>query len=396
MQRLRAVALALLATTTGVLPVFFLGALAVQVRGDLGFGETGVGTGVLAFFAVSAATSVLAGHAVERIGPRAGITLATACAAVSLLGIALVADSLPTLCLFLGIGGIANGVAQPAANKILATGVDRARQGLAFGIKQSAIPTATLLGGGAVPLIALQVGWRWVYGGAALLVPFALLLLPPATTAADRGAANGTDRRLAMPALVVLAVAACFGTGAGNSAAAFLVQSAVEGGVAEGAAGILLAVASAAAIAGRVGMGWRADRSRREMLGTAVRMQVIGCTGLAILAVGGPAAVITLGALLALGVGWAFTGLINLEVVRSHRHAPAAATGVTQAGLYVGGMLGPLAFGAVAERFDFGAAWGMAAGSLALAAVLTLVARHLLRQADLPVETAAVSTSSSG
>lgn len=386
MQRLRAVALALLTTTTGVLPVFFLGALAVQVRGDLGFGETGVGTGVLSFFLVSAATSVLAGHAVERIGPRASITLATACATVSLLGIALVADSLPELCLFLGIGGIANGVAQPAANKVLATGVDRARQGLAFGIKQSAIPAATLIGGGAVPLVALQVGWRWVYGGAALVVPLALMLLPPAAAPAERSAAAGVDRRLAMPALVVLAVAACFGTAAGNSAAAFLVQSAVEDGVAEGTAGLLLAAASAAAIAGRVGMGWRADRSRREQLGIAVRMQAVGCAGLLVLAMGGPPLAVTLGALLALGVGWAFTGLINLEVVRTHAHAPAAATGVTQAGLYVGGMLGPLLFGAIAERLDFGVAWAAAATSLALAGALTLVARHLLRQADLPVD----------
>lgn len=394
MQRVRAVAMALLATTTGVLPVFFLGALAVQVRTDLGFGETGVGTGVLAFFLVSAVTSVLAGHAVERIGPRVAITLATACATTSLVGVALVADSLPVLCLFLAIGGIANGVAQPAANKVLATGVDRARQGLAFGIKQSAIPAAALIGGGAVPLVALQVGWRWVYGGAALLVPLVLLLLPAAVAPTDRATAAATDRRLAMPALVALAVAACFGTGAGNSAAAFLVQSAVGDGVSEGAAGLLLAVASAAAIAGRVGMGWRADRSRREQLGVAVRMQALGCCGLVVLAIGGGTGVVTVGALLALGVGWAFSGLVNLEVVRSHAHAPAAATGVTQAGLYVGGMLGPLAFGAIAERVGFSAAWGAAAASLAVAVLLTLVARQLLRQADLPTAAALSSARS--
>ena len=95
-------------------------------------------------------------------------------------------------------------------------------------------------------------------------------------------------------------------------------------------------------------------------------------------AVGAGGAMIVPGALLALGSGWAFTGLVNLEVVRSHRHAPAAATGVTQAGLYVGGMLGPLAFGAIAERVGFSAAWTAAAASLGVAAVMTFVGRKVL------------------
>ena len=58
--------------------------------------------------------------------------------------------------------------------------------------------------------------------------------------------------------------------------------------------------------------------------------------------------------------------------------APAAATGVTQAGLYVGGMLGPLAFGAIAERVGFSAAWTAAAASLGVAAVMTFVGRRVL------------------
>ena len=34
------------------------------------------------------------------------------------------------------------------------------RQGLAFGIKQSAIPAAVLISGLALPVLAIPLGWR--------------------------------------------------------------------------------------------------------------------------------------------------------------------------------------------------------------------------------------------
>ncbi len=56
--------------------------------------------------------------------------------------------------------GSANSVAQPAINLFMAEQVPLERQGLAFGIKQSAIPGAILVSGLALPLIALPLGWR--------------------------------------------------------------------------------------------------------------------------------------------------------------------------------------------------------------------------------------------
>ena len=41
---------------------------------------------------------------------------------------------------------------------------------------------------------------------------------------------------------------------------------------------------------------------------------------------------------------------MNFAVVRLHPQAPAAATSITQTGVYAGGCLGPLALGALAGR----------------------------------------------
>ena len=113
---------------------------------------------------------------VERIGPHRGMRLAAAGSAASLLGVALWpvlerAGRLPRP------RGLANAVSHPAANLSLAREVPAGRQGLSFGIKQAAIPVATLLAGLAVPTIAVTLGWRWAFaGGAALALAVAFLV----------------------------------------------------------------------------------------------------------------------------------------------------------------------------------------------------------------------------
>ena len=61
------------------------------------------------------------------------------------------------------VGGLGNAIGQPAGNALVAAQVRPERFGLGFAIKQSGIPLATLLGGLAVPLIALTIGWRFAY-----------------------------------------------------------------------------------------------------------------------------------------------------------------------------------------------------------------------------------------
>src|SRR5829696_8760617 len=151
----RAMAGASGATVGAVLPVFLLGGQSVLVAAELGFDAGGLGLAVSAFFAVSALASVPTGRLVERFGPtittRAGILLA----AGSLLGVAALARSYLALVLFLLIGGVANGLAQLGSNLSLARHVPPGRQGLAFGVKQAAVPAATLLAGVAVPALGL-------------------------------------------------------------------------------------------------------------------------------------------------------------------------------------------------------------------------------------------------
>jgi len=158
--------MAVAVATAGMLPPFLTGGLAVQVRADLDFGPGALGIAVAAFFATSSLASAVMGRLVERIGAHRGMRLAAAGSAISLLGIATLASSLAGLVACLVLGGLANAVSHPSTHLSLAREVPADRQGLSFGIKQSAIPAATLLAGLAVPAIAVTLGCGGLSPGA--------------------------------------------------------------------------------------------------------------------------------------------------------------------------------------------------------------------------------------
>jgi MFS family permease len=364
-------------TIVSVVPVFLLGGLAVQVGEELDFSPAGLGAAVAIYFGVSALTSVPAGALVERFGPavtaRAAICLSAAC----LLAIAVLARGYPALVVLLAASAAANGLGQLSSNASL-TRVSPGRQGLSFGIKQAAIPAATLLAGASVPAIALTLGWRWAFALTGLAALAALALVPP-----DRGRIRSVSQRptgdRATGALVVIGAAVALGAASAGSLGTFLVDSAVSRGLAPGIAGLTLTLGSAVCVASRVSGGWLVDRrgARGDVTVVAMLMSV-GAIGLGLLAVPGEAA-LAAGVLLGFGFGWAFPGLVNVAVVQLHPHAPAAATSITQTGVYAGGCAGPLAFGATAAAHGYPVAWLGGAIAMLVAASLILLGRHLLR-----------------
>lgn len=373
--------LAIAVATAGVSPAFLLGGLAVQVRGELGFGQGAFGLAVAIFFTVSSLASVIFGRVVQRIGSHTGMRLAAVCAALSLLGIAILASSWAMLVACLVLGGFANAMGQPATNLSLAREVPQNRQGLSFGIKQSAIPTATLLAGLAVPLIALTVGWRFAFVGAAALALVVAFLVPPGRDAAGPSKERGSgDARTA--SLVLLAVGIGLGSTAATPLGAFVVESSVASGMREGTAGLLLALGSGSNILVRVVFGHLADGMSSGRLRIAAVMLGLGTVGFVMLATGSEG-LLVVGTLIAFVAGWGWPGLFNFAIVKTSPAAPAAATGITQTGASAGAAVGPLMFGLVVEASSYTVAWALC-GVLAFLAALAILAgrSRVLRDRD--------------
>ena len=369
-------------TTMGTLPIFLLTAQAVLVQQDLGVSNAQIGTAATVFFATAALGSVPAGRLAERLGERASPAVAGALAVVSMLGIALFPVSYALLLAFLVVGGLGNAMGQVSANVLLARVVPARRQGVAFGVKQSAIPISTLLGGLAVPAIGLTLGWRWAYAGAAV---FALTMALVALQLAGRRqrigrageASVGAVVATATAPLVVIAIGTGLASAGTNALGAYLVIWSVHIGVGAGAAGLLLAAASLLSITARVLSGVAANRRGGRNLPVVAGQLAVGAVSLLLLATGGTTALV-IGALAAFAIGWSWPGLLIFAVVRSNPGSPAVSTSIIQVGAFVGGASGPGIFGLLVGAFSFETAWRAAACSLALAAVMMLVGRRLL------------------
>jgi MFS family permease len=364
-------------TTAAVIPIFLIGGLAVQVSQELGFSPAGLGVAVSLYFGVSALSSVPAGWLVERVGDkltsRAGVLLA----GTSVLCTALFARSYATLLVFMTLSAGANALGQLSSNLSLARSVPKHRQGLSFGVKQSAIPVATLLAGAAVPTIALTVGWRWAFVAGAALAVLVLPLAPngPRPPPRPAGPRDVRTERATGP-LVVVALGAAFAAGSASALGIFLVDSSVAQGIGAGAAGAMLTLGSVVGMLARLGGGWLADRRGRNHLAVVAGTLGLGAGGLALLAVPGVPALV-IGTVVGYGLGWSWPGVLNFAVVQLNPKAPAAATSITQSGVYVGGCVGPLLFGMVAAR-SYPTAWLAAAGAMVCATALMLLGRRLL------------------
>ena len=355
--------------------MFLVGGLAVQIRDELELPVSQIGLLTAIFFSASAIFSALAGRLAERIGSGMAMRLSGAGVAIALIGLGLAPTSV-VLMVFLVVGGLASALAQVGANLHLAKRVDPSRQGFAFGIKQSGIPAATLMGGLAVPLIALTVGWRWAFALGAILTLVVVALIPGAGLRAKRREKKQVDKRN-VSGLVVLALAGALGSGAANAMGSYLVDSSVSAGLGEAAAGLLFAAGSLAGLSMRVGAGWFADRRVGGRLLWVAGLFLFGSVGMLLQSTRQPQLLVP-ATMLCFAGGWGWPGLFNFMVVIRNREAPAAATGLTQTGVYLGGVTGPLVFGYVAEHIDYSAAWLGAACSGLLASIAVVFARRMM------------------
>jgi MFS family permease len=373
--------------TVGVLPVFLTGALAVQLRDDIGLQVGSVGLVYAAYFLAAAVLSAPMGKLSERAGPTPALRAGTVVYIVAFIGISVLAHSPIVLSGFVLLAGIGTSLTRTASSVLVARKVEPGRQGLAFGLKHSSIPIGSLLAGLCVPAIALTVGWRWAYVAAALLTAVVLAAIPnterssPDERSSDRG-------DLSTPVLTLAAVAFAFGSSAAASLGAYTVSTAVSAGMAEGMAGILVAIGSVVGLASRLLVGHWSDRRTGSQLDLVTWMLGIGGVGFLLLGVS-EVALLWLAVPLAFATGWAWLGSYNLAMVRLNPIAPGAAVGFTQTGAFVGAIFGPSFLGFLADRFSFTAAWSAAAILSFASALLIFVLRRFaireLPRGDVPV-----------
>lgn len=391
---MRSLAVGAFATIVTPLPQFLTGAMAVQMTSDLRFGAGLLGAAIAINRAGQGISSLFLGRLADELGSTRALRLAMWISAVSSVGIAATARNFASLAAWLFIASLAHALSQPASNRLLSRRVRPGRLGTAFGLKQAATPASTMLAGFAVPVFAVGVGWRWAFVATAVMALALVVTLTrrmPALAVLSAGeeALEGRAARAAKkqqrvripfsPFLVLTSVA--FGLVlAGNVVVpSFYVGSAVEAGTRVELAGLLLGVASVAAIATRILSGLACDHLIRRPLLLVASLIAFGGLGILLLATG-ESRLMNFGVIMAVVGTWGFNAVFWYAIVRAYPQAPGSITGLLSPGGQAGATLGVLSFGFLVERFGYATSWNLAAGAAFLAAIAMVAASVLLER----------------
>lgn len=285
-----------------------------------------------------------------QIGLALGIA-GLACLALPALAAAVVASLLI---------GLAYGTPMPAGSQILQRYAPARHRSLIFSVKQAGVPLGAALAGAALPAAALASGWPAALLLAAGLVASCVLAVQllrgrvdgealsraPVREAAPRGLAGLTAPILTLrlrPGLPRLALAGGFLAANQGSWTAFLVTFLVQaGGYSLAAAGLLFAVMQGAAIAGRLMLGFVADRAGsalRIMQACAVASGLVAV--LIVLAAPHLPGAAVAGLMVLAGIG--ITGWNGIHLAELAQRAPADKVAEVAAGAMVFVMLGLMA-----------------------------------------------------
>ncbi|WP_276962819.1 MFS transporter [Ferrimicrobium acidiphilum] len=378
-------AVSVLATSMASIPAFLVGALAVEIRQSFPITTSELGLAVTSYYLGAASWAVPSGRVAERLGGVRVLKFTPVVGSILLATIALFSSSWWLLALLLFPCGMVSAATATASNLFLARRGKPGRQGATFGIKQAAVPFASLLGGLAVPALGLTVGWRWAFALAALLSIATAILVPRPNQPRSKLSRQhvGAPPVIDKLAITLLAIGIGLGVFSASGMAAFLVSGSVHAGISKSAAGLVAALAGAATVIVRITTGFLADRRGSSHFSVIAIMMVIGAIGYATLALAqhlGIAALLVPGAVVALGIGWGWNGLFNFAVIDQHRATPARATGMTQLGGRLGGMLGPTVIGVLIDRFSYSTGWMAAAATCAMAAVAVVLGSRLLER----------------
>jgi MFS family permease len=364
-------------------------AIAPVVAGAVGISPTYIGLFISFAYAGALLASLGSGAAVARYGcirvSQGGLVL---CAA----GLALCAISaVPAMALGALLVGLGYGPVTPASSHLLARTTPVHRMSLVFSVKQTGVPVGGALAGAILPGLQLLTGWQAALLAVAATNLLCALLAQPlrAQFDADRDPARPlalgnlldplrlvwSNARLRMLASCsfVFSIAQLSLT---TYLVTFLTDSLAYGLV---AAGFVLSVSQIGAVFGRVLWGYVSDRwfGARRTLAMLAALMAASALATALLHPHLPAAVVLLVLFVfgASAIGW--NGVYLAEVARQ---APAGmagmATGGTLAFTFLGVVLGPPLFGAVAGSFE-----SYRAGFVALALPLAVCAWTLLRAA---------------
>jgi MFS transporter, ACS family, aldohexuronate transporter len=355
------------------------------IKADLGLSAAAAGLTVSSFAVGRIFGAYAAGVAADRVGERR-VMLIGALVAAAFVALA-AATPFPFFALLLFVGGAAGASSTPAGGRLVLLAFPRNRHGLALGIRQTGIPIGGLIAAATLPWFAGLESWRWSLVVAAAM---AVLAVVPLTRLRDDRSSD--DRPVSRPVaarlrhdrnLVLLTTWSCLVVTGQYALLAFLALDLHQRiGLSLERGSLLVALANASGIVGRVAWGAVSDRALAHGRKPLLLLLTAGCLVAALALFIAPRSTSTPEmAGLAILAGLTLIGYQGLwitmvvEVAGPVRVGAATGFAVT----FVGGAiaLSPPFYGLVSDvAGTYRAIWGALSVLLALAFIPALLVRE--------------------
>lgn len=348
------------------------------IKTDLGVSAAVAGVIVSCFTFGRIFGSYAAGVAADRLGERR-VLVAGGLAAGGLVALGCAAP-LPGLIVLLVAAGLASAASTPAGGRLVLVSFPRDRRGLALGLRQTGIPIGGLVAAALLPWIAHLTSWRWSLAVAGLITAATVIPLVVSGLGDRRrrervarpvGPSPARDRNIRL-----LTLWGCLLVTGQYALIAFLALDLRQnGGLTLATASLLVAVAQASGIVGRIAWGAWSDRTlahgRKPLL---LVLTSVALAGVLLLLAAPRSAPIGVLVAVAAVAGIALIGFQGLWVVMvtemagPERAGTATGFGVTFISTAIA--LSPPLYGLVADAAgSYRAIWAALAGVLVLAFV---------------------------
>ena len=343
-------------------PPTMIGVLSRFIIDDLDMTRTELGVLITGYALAMTVSSLPLGGFADRLGGRRMLVLLLACLSFGLLGMA-ASGGLWPLMLFAGVAAMPAAGANSATNLLIVENVPAGSRGWITGVKQAGVHLGIFAAGAALPVTALNIGWRWALALSALApaaaIAFTLYVVPKGrgSPAAGRGGLFWSRLPKVVWWLAVYGVAMGVVHSAYIGFAPLYFQEKI--GMSAAAAGAVIVVYGLVGAAGRIVWGRIAERAGDP----AIPLLWIGGMSVGSMfltwaaADAGPLFAWAGAALLGIGSGsWTVVGMVSAMSAAPKQTGLSAAA--VMLGFGAGLTAGPVVFGWAVDSLDgYGAPW---------------------------------------
>jgi MFS family permease len=355
------------------------------IKAELGVSAAVAGIAVSSFAFGKIFGSYASGLAADRLGERRVIV--SGALAVGILAVVAAATPGAAVFVILFFAGLAASTSTPAGGRLVLMAFPRERHGIALSVRQCGIPAGGLVAAALLPWLAHMWSWRWalaVAGGITIATMLPLLLVPHQPgEEMDAHASTGSDSPARDRNIRLLTLWGCLVVTGQYTVLAFLALDLHQSvGLSLVTASLLVSLANAAGIAGRI--FWGAISDRAVSRGRKPLLMVLNLSGLvaALLMFATPrSAPVGVFVVLAAVLGFALVGYQGLWITLLAEMAGpkrvGAATGFAVTFTQVAISLTPPAYGLVADVANtYRAVWG----ALVIVLLIALIPATLMRE----------------